>query len=56
VVRAADRLALFGFAPTPVLADPRDPAKGLRPSGDLEATAEFRLHLVRVLTEKAFAA
>jgi aerobic carbon-monoxide dehydrogenase medium subunit len=56
VVRAADRLALFGVAPTPVLADPRDPAKGLRPSGDLEASSEFRLHLVRVLAGKAFAA
>ena len=56
VVRAAGRLALFGVAPTPVLADPRDPLQGLQPSGDLEATAEFRLHLVRVLTEKAFAA
>jgi CO/xanthine dehydrogenase FAD-binding subunit len=56
VVRATDRLALFGVAPTPVLADPRDPANGLQPSGDLEATPEFRLHLVRVLTEKAFAA
>ena len=55
VVRAADRLALFGVAPTPVLADPRDLVKGLQPSGDLEATPEFRLHLVRVLTEKAFA-
>jgi carbon-monoxide dehydrogenase medium subunit len=56
VVRAADRLALFGVAPTPVLADPRDPTKGLQPSGDLEATPEFRLHLVRVLTKRAFAA
>jgi carbon-monoxide dehydrogenase medium subunit len=56
VVRAADRLALFGVAPTPVLADPRDPTKGLQPSGDLEATPEFRLHLVRVLTGRAFAA
>jgi carbon-monoxide dehydrogenase medium subunit len=56
VVRAADRLALFGVAPTPVLADPRDPARGLQPSGDLEASPEFRLHLVRVLTGKAFAA
>jgi CO/xanthine dehydrogenase FAD-binding subunit len=56
VVRAADRLALFGVAATPVLADPRDPTRGLRPSGDLEATPEFRLHLVRVLTERAFAA
>jgi CO/xanthine dehydrogenase FAD-binding subunit len=56
VVRAADRLALFGVAPTAVLADPHDPATGLRPSGDLEASTEFRLHLVRVLTERAFAA
>src|SRR5437016_4889699 len=56
VVRAGDRLALFGVAPTPVLADPRDPVAELQPSGDLEATPEFRMHLVRVLTEKAFAA
>jgi CO/xanthine dehydrogenase FAD-binding subunit len=55
-VRAGSRLALFGVAPTPVLADPRDPVRGLQPSGDLEATPEFRLHLIRVLTEKAFAA
>lgn len=56
VVRAGERLALFGVAPTPVLADRSDPVRGLQPSGDLEATAEFRLHLVRVLTERAFAA
>jgi carbon-monoxide dehydrogenase medium subunit len=56
VVRAGDRLALYGVAPTPVLADPRDPTLGLQPSGDLEATPDFRLHLVRVLTERAFAA
>jgi carbon-monoxide dehydrogenase medium subunit len=56
VVRARDRLALFGVAPTPVLADPRDPTRGLQPSGDLEASPEFRLHLVRTLTVKAFAA
>lgn len=56
VVRAGPRLALFGVAPTPVLADPADPTGGLRPTGDLEATSEFRLHLVRVLTEKALAA
>ncbi len=56
VVRARDRLALFGVAPTPVLADPHDPTRGLEPSGDLEASPEFRLHLVRVLPEKAFAA
>lgn len=55
-VRAGDRLALFGVAPTPVLADPRDPARGLRPSGDLEASSEFRIHLVRVLAEKVVAA
>lgn len=55
-VRAGDRLALFGVAATPVLADPRDPTRGLRPSGDLEASSEFRLHLIRVLTERAFAA
>lgn len=56
VVRAGDTLALFGVAPTPVLADRRDPASGLQPSGDLEASSEFRVHLVRALTEKAFAA
>lgn len=54
-VRAGSRLALFGVAPTPVLADPGDPAGGLQPSGDLEATPEFRLHLVRVLAERIFA-
>jgi carbon-monoxide dehydrogenase medium subunit len=56
VVRAGARLALFGVAPTPVLADPNDPTRGLQPSGDLEATPEFRLHLVRVLSQKVFAA
>jgi len=56
VVRAADRVALFGVAPTPVLAERADPARGLEPSGDLEASPEFRNHLVRVLTERAFAA
>jgi carbon-monoxide dehydrogenase medium subunit len=56
VVRASEKLALFGVAPTPVLADPADPTRGLQPSGDLEASPEFRLHLVRAMTEKAFAA
>ena len=56
VARAGDNLALFGVAPTAVLADPQNPSAGLQPSGDLEATPEFRLHLVRVLAEKAFAA
>src|SRR5213078_4912209 len=50
------RLALFGVAGTPVLADPADPTRGLQPSSDLEASAEFKLHLVRVLVERAFAA
>ncbi len=54
-VRSGDRLALFGVAPTPVLADPADPTRGLTPSGDLEATPAFRLHLVEVLVRKAFA-
>src|SRR5207237_1524320 len=56
VVRAAEKLALFGVAPTPVLADPRDRTRNLEPSGDFEATPEFRIHLVKVLTERAFAA
>ncbi len=56
VVRAGDRLALFGVAATPVLADPADPARGLEPSADLEATPEFRRHLVRVLAERVMAA
>ncbi len=55
-VRSGDRLALFGVAATPVMADPSHPTKGLSPSGDLEATPEFRLHLVQVLTERLFAA
>ena len=55
VVRAGENLALFGVAPTPLLADPNDPTSSLQPSGDLEATPEFRLHLVRTLTQKAFA-
>jgi carbon-monoxide dehydrogenase medium subunit len=56
LVRAGDRLALFGVAATPVLADPHDPTRGLQPSGDLEASPEFRLHLIRAMTEAAFAA
>jgi CO/xanthine dehydrogenase FAD-binding subunit len=53
VVRAGDRLALFGVADTPVLADREDPARGLTPSGDLEASPEFKVHLVRVLARRA---
>src|SRR2546430_2152979 len=55
VARAGDRLALFGVAPTPVLANPADPTRGLHPSADLESSAEFKLHLVRVLAERATA-
>ena len=53
VARFQDRVALFGVAATPILADPADPTKGLRPSADLEASPEFKLHLVRVLVERA---
>jgi carbon-monoxide dehydrogenase medium subunit len=53
VVRAGDRLALFGVAPTPVLADPEDPTRGLEPSADLESSPDFKLHLVRALVERA---
>jgi xanthine dehydrogenase iron-sulfur cluster and FAD-binding subunit A len=53
VARHGDRLALFGVAPTPVLASPDDPARGLNPSPDLEASAEFKRHLVTVLAERA---
>ena len=56
VVRAGGRMALFGVASTPVLADSSDPARGLQPSSDLEASAEFKIHLVRALAEKAAAA
>jgi xanthine dehydrogenase iron-sulfur cluster and FAD-binding subunit A len=56
VARHGDRLALFGVAPTPVLADPADPTRGLSPSGDLEASPEFKLQLVRVLAERALVA
>ena len=53
VARAGRRLALFGVAPTPVLADAEDPTRDLHPSGDLESSPEFKLHLVRVLVGRA---
>jgi carbon-monoxide dehydrogenase small subunit len=56
VARHGDRLALFGVAATPVLADPADPTAGLSPSGDLEASPELKLHLVRALVQRALAA
>jgi carbon-monoxide dehydrogenase medium subunit len=55
VVRVRSRLALFGVAATPVLADPDDPTAALHPSGDLESTPEFKLHLVRTLVRRAAA-
>jgi carbon-monoxide dehydrogenase medium subunit len=53
VARHGERVALFGVAGTPVLADPGDPTRDLAPSADLEASAEFKLHLVRVLVPLA---
>lgn len=55
VARAGARLALFGVAPTPVLAEAADPTRGLQPSADLESSPEFKLHLVRTLVERAAA-
>lgn len=55
VALAGDRMAAFGVAPTPVLVDPAHPARGLRPSGDLEATSDFKLHLLQVLARRASA-
>jgi carbon-monoxide dehydrogenase medium subunit len=55
VARAGARLALFGVAPTPLLADPADPARGLQPSADLESSPDFKLHLVRTLVQRAAA-
>jgi len=54
VARYRDRVALFGVAGTPVMADPDDPTRGLQPSGDLEASPEFKLHLVRVLVARTY--
>lgn len=56
VVRAGDRLALFGVAPTPVTADPNEPTRDLQPSADLEATPGFRKHLITAMTRELFAA
>jgi CO/xanthine dehydrogenase FAD-binding subunit len=53
--RAGDRIALFGVATRPVLADPADPTRGLNPSSDPECSPEFRLHLVRELVARVMA-
>lgn len=55
-VRAGDRVVLFGVAATPVVVDPADPLRGLEPSGDLEATPEFRRHLAAEMVARALAA
>jgi carbon-monoxide dehydrogenase medium subunit len=54
--RAGDRLALFGVSTRPVLADPRDPTRGLKPSSDPECGPDFRLHLVREMVARVMAA
>ena len=54
-VRAGDRLAVFGVAPRPLLADPADPARGLRPSAEPECSPEFRLHLLAAVVERVMA-
>jgi xanthine dehydrogenase iron-sulfur cluster and FAD-binding subunit A len=55
VALAGDRMAAFGIATTPVLVDPTSPGLGLTPSGDLEATPDFKLHLLGVLARRAIA-
>ena len=55
-VRAGHRLALFGVATRPVLADPADPARGIQPSADPECSPEFRLHLVAAMVEQVMKA
>jgi CO/xanthine dehydrogenase FAD-binding subunit len=55
VARAGARIVLFGVAPTPVLAETSDPTRDLHPSGDLESSPEFKLHLVRTLVQRAAA-
>ncbi len=55
-VRAGGRLALFGVATRPLLADPTDPTRGLQPSADAECSPEFRLHLVREMVARVMSA
>lgn len=46
-------VALTGVADTPVLVDPGDPTAGLTPTSDFRGSADYRLHLASVLTERA---
>jgi CO/xanthine dehydrogenase FAD-binding subunit len=55
-VRAGDRLAVFGVATRPLLADPGDPTRGLSPSADPECSPEFRLHLLEAVVERVMGA
>ena len=52
VAAAHGRLVVFVVGSTPTIVDPDDPTKGLRPLADLEASPEFKLHLVRVLAKR----
>ena len=55
-VRAGDRLAVFGVSTRPVLADPADPTRGLRPSADPECSPAFRLHLLEAVVQRVMSA
>ncbi|HVD00535.1 MAG TPA: FAD binding domain-containing protein [Candidatus Dormibacteraeota bacterium] len=55
-VRAGDRLAVFGVATRPQLADPADPTRGLSPSAQPECSPEFRLHLLEAVVERVMKA
>ena len=55
-VRAGDRLAVFGVATRPLLADPADPARGLSPSAEPECSPEFRLHLLAAVVDRVMSA
>ncbi|MBC8194795.1 MAG: FAD binding domain-containing protein [Acidimicrobiia bacterium] len=48
-------VALTGVASTPVLIDPGDPTSGLEPLGDFRGSADYRLHLASVLTDRILA-
>ena len=55
-VRAGERLAIFGVAGRPLLADPGDPGRGIHPSAEAECSPEFRLHLLEAVVERVMAA